>query len=391
VGNLGQRALTVGALITLSVFFVGCQSPGALMTPAAPPSTLPPSTIEVTATPTVSATPSVVPSNTPTATLVESQLALTPSLVDSELRLVKTYEFASEYFSYSPDGAMIGASDIETVKVYSATNGELLWEFAKPEAGLLEEGKIVFSADGSMLAAEINDGSHGDVYLWEWRTHRLLKRFEMPNLIIDFELSPDGKWLVVADHMNYLPYITLWNLETGQSKKLDVISVDLAFSPKQLLLASANFADRGEAAVRLWDLNADQVTDLFYQPEDLDVSYPAATSLAFSPDGRLLAVVINGQLRLWDLEAAQEIDWTLSKPFSDLIRVKWSSLGVIGVLDKRGKVILLGSDTGFVIGTTQINTIERYPSADLTFSPEGYSLLTGGIIQSLQLWEIPQE
>jgi WD40 repeat protein len=136
------------------------------------------------------------------------------------------------------------------------------------------------------------------VALWDVRTQRLRDRLEVPADVWPpgFAFAPDGEGLVVARAGD-----VLWrNLATGQYrvlKKLGKRISALAFSPDGKLLAVG--ADGG--AVMLWDVAAGQELATLQGKETV-------SGLAFSPDGKLLAagdgrgrVPSYGVVHIWDV------------------------------------------------------------------------------------------
>jgi WD40 repeat protein len=111
--------------------------------------------------------------------------------------------------------------------------------------------------------------------------------------------SPDGREVAVASWDNVLFY----DLATGQLLRtlagLGRLG-DVAFSPDGHTLASA-----ADGVIRLWDVPGRQLIDTLQDDE------PFSHSLAFSPNGRILAWGrgdgSHGSVQLWDIAAGQSI------------------------------------------------------------------------------------
>ena len=113
---------------------------------------------------------------------------------------------------------------------------------------------------------------------------------------LDFRLCfcPNGRLLALADgHVIYL-----WDAKTGKEVRQfagpELLARTLAFSPDGKLLA----AGRSDGHIRLWRVDTGTVL------RDLPAHDQAVTALAFSPDGRLLASgARDTTILLWDAHA----------------------------------------------------------------------------------------
>ncbi|MEV8527222.1 hypothetical protein AB0451_24175 [Streptomyces sp. NPDC052000] len=140
------------------------------------------------------------------------------------------------------------------------------------------------------------------------------------------------------------------------------IVVSLAFSPDGRLLASAT----NYGAVQIWDIASG---DLLGTLDKLPTGDRAPNQIAFSPDGKTLAVCCVPQFQLVDV-AKRKILHSLALP-------SWAV-----AFSPNGKTIAVGGQNGlqFVTASGQARTVtSAYSADDLAFSPDGSLLATGGL------------
>lgn len=337
----------------------------------------------VAQTPTIRRMATALPTKVNFTQMPTIESTLTPSF---PLRLTqqKMLEIKSAHFAYAPNGQFIVIGYRDASVLFDITTGKQLAEIKKPPATLAGTNVITFSPDGSLIAA---GGLEETIYVWEWPAAQLVQEIDFHDVVLDLEFSPDGNLLAAAS-AGENPHATIWSTKTWEEAgSLKASVTDLGFSPSQPLLASAELVVTKEAeyAVRLWNINTYQADGLFKLSSTSNQSYiGSATAVAFSGDGKLLAAIVNDQLRIWDMRAQEEIEWPLSNLTSPLIRAIFSSRGDLATLDQFGTVTLLNPLTGQILSATQIEGVRA-----VAFSPDGTHLLTGGSDINLQVWRVP--
>jgi len=263
----------------------------------------------------------------------------------------------SPWATFSPNRELVAWWDGNRLAVYDLASGKRLHEIVlrfDDDARILDR-PFCFSGDGRLLVTVNGDGTHADV--WEAGSGRKLRKLDLAaetpitgNLIP----SPDGKrlaiwgrngssgvWDLVSGKTLYafpmdspaisplgLPSskfpvfapdgqtlattgkdgwpVVLGDAATGKQLHIagqDEIAYNLAFSPdgKTLAIAVAN------GIIRLWDVGRRKESCTLHGPPDF-----AAACLSFSRDGRTLAPVFNTldsgiRVQLWRLPAGKEL------------------------------------------------------------------------------------
>ena len=306
---------------------------------------------------------------------------------------------------YSPDGTRL---------VAASTNGLWLYDSAASDpVALKSDGNrfrafaVAFSPDGRTLAATASD-SFG---VWDAATGELKHSHHVRKLlslyfIRLFAFSPDVRTLAVATD----GVLRLWDTETGElthtlgGERFGYIR-SLAFSPDGRTVASGHSAHGAlesiaDATIHLWDAATGELKDT------LSEIFNLPTNMAYSPDGRTLAIGHMhtapefdawGWVTLWNAATGtlrhrlggltpdvRHIGSIRSLTFSPddrtLAIVRWpaSNSG-----DKLGTVRLWDTETGEPTPTLEGHTDDVN---SVTFSPDGYTLASGSSDHTVRLW-----
>jgi Tol biopolymer transport system component len=202
----------------------------------------------------------------------------------------------------SPDEVLLAAStrgagnsSLDTVRVKETAGKE---RFAVP-AGVGGISAMAFSPSGGTLVAASYDT---DVRAWNTRNGELVRLIEeIPVSTFAMEFTPDGKYLATAgvDRIVYLWDAKTWKLArklTGQPEM--ILSLD--FSRDGRMLATGGFSEltsRNPVKILLWDVAPGRIA------RSLDAKQ-AVSSVAFSPDGKLLASTGGAGITLWEMGAS---------------------------------------------------------------------------------------
>jgi WD40 repeat protein len=181
---------------------------------------------------------------------------------------------------------------------------------------------VAFSPNGRLLASS---DAYGRPVLWDARTHRALgKPFPCNSDPVVF--SHDGR--IACDGGDFLTRwkFELWNPAPGSARKLVTAFggsgsvTQIAFSPDGRLLATSDV--NGANAVHVWNVRTHHEVGKPLPLSCTAVGQPKLTcedsgSLAFSPDGRILAAANAAAIRLFDVRTHRPLGNDLVTPSAE--------------------------------------------------------------------------
>lgn len=198
--------------------------------------------------------------------------------------------------------------------------------------------------DGSLAAVGAATGAE----LWDLATGKLAARFPYPvPYATALEFSRDGRFLFAA---NSDTTVTIWEIARGQLARVlsghARVPDALAISPGGRVIASAGTYSGtrlpGEVHhIRFWDIaTGQQVSTLSGHKEDVG-------SLAFSPDGKLLAAGMQDTTALvWEVPEAARIAGFEQQPLTETEAVMlWEELASPSAEQGQKAVVRLAQDT----------------------------------------------
>ena len=237
---------------------------------------------------------------------------------------------------------------------------------------------LAFSPDGTLLAA--SGGAGTAVVVWSLATHQVVERFTPPQGPethgVGLEFSPDGKTLANGDGPDGA---LLWNLATHRRELLRIgpgqYVLSLAYSPDGTRLVTGN-GNPGRGI--LWNVTR--------RPARRIASFPAlfaqgwATSVAFSPDGRLFATGLTGVVTLRDARTGHLVR-TLDIPngFNGVLAFSPDSTK-LAVLARDGAEvwnIATGTQTGTGLPGASPQASTPGGPGNLRFTPDGHLVVVG--------------
>jgi RNA polymerase sigma factor (sigma-70 family) len=201
-------------------------------------------------------------------------------------------------------------------------------------------------------------------------------------------VAPDGSGVAVGVYGGGVRLLaTATGRETWSRGGLGEGSVALAFAPDGRTLAATG----GDQTVRLFEAASGRERRI-----SLNRTWPAS-SLAFAPDGRRVAAMFGGPkpVELWDVESGEAVRSFTPPPPSSTAVVGAGTLAfspdgsVLAVLPGSGPISLFDTATGRFLRHVDLPPDDRpvFRTA-LAFSPDGRTLAASQPTARVRLWEV---
>ena len=173
--------------------------------------------------------------------------------------------------------------------------------------------RLAFSPDGKTLAAGIGEwGKYGGrggklwggVQFWDVKRAAVLRTIKSDDKPVQFiKYSTDGKFLATSAGSA----VKLWDVSTGKLARTFPGIHTADFSPDGRTIAcqaASSRADKNVGRVDLYNLQDGSLVKSFLSDKGTSASW--VTSIAFSPNGRLLAATDwNGTVTLWNVASGR--------------------------------------------------------------------------------------
>jgi WD40 repeat protein len=340
--------------------------------------------------------PTVVPSTptqaaAPPPTVAAAALGPRAITLQNAAQITQTREITGPVFgplAFSPNDQFlaVGVSNIITLN-----DGASLDEVRQLTGHTGQIGALAWSPDSKVLASgAINDNV---VRLWNPATGQVVRTLEGHNgWIRSLAYSPDGK-LLASGSTDMT--VRVWDAASGRSLQTldghtDILG-GVVFSPDSKSLASAS----RDGSVRLWDIATGQQRTGFKFQTPLvpdTTTHVWTTGLAFSPDGKTLAVgAIDGVARLLDAATGKALHEMTGHTGWIVIRgVLFAPDGkTLATAGTDGSVRLWNPATGESIATLQGH---QHQILAISFSADGKRLVSSSDEEGrVQIWDVAAE
>lgn len=256
---------------------------------------------------------------------------------------------------------------------------------------------LAFAPDGNTL---LSGCAQGNIRLWDVCTGKLIRVVgQCRKEVTELAFAADAK--TVASVAAGTGEILLWDAEAGRAL-LTICSQDvqkITFAPDGRTLASA---DSGRT-LRLWEVATGKALRTWTGEElkgqaDASPFYPPIAGVAFSANGKALAVTDSAGLRIFDPQTNQETvrlkvreykrnPITVPGPITVSADFKRVAAPVQVDLPKSGEPVPMAQlwDTAAMRLLRTVGDVKR-PAVPRGFSPDGAVLVTAGPFQ----WGVPQ-
>ena len=293
--------------------------------------------------------------------------------------------------TFSPDGKYLAYASEERIDLLSTLNWQTVLQF-NDRAPLWDLGNwhtepwftaVTFSPDGQLIVGV----GHNKVRIWHRETReRLHSCPKNMNPFVGFfdtlcldavAFSPDGQILAMNEENN----ITFWHPDAGQ--RLYELSghtervTSLAFSPDGKILITGSY----DRTIRLWNVRTRKQLGQPLKGHD-----SAVYTVAFSRDGQYIASGSkDNKIILWPL-CSDESPRTLTGHSKEVFSVAFSADSKIlasGSAD--GKIKMWKVSTGELV--EELPEEHRRGVTSVTFSPDGQYIASGDRDLTVRIWQ----
>jgi WD40 repeat protein len=284
-------------------------------------------------------------------------------------------KYGADELAFTPDGLILASGSVDGVRLWQVKDGALLQT--------LEHDTIVdsltFTPDGRVLISV----SNGIIHFWNVEDGAHIKTFGgFVGSVSDAVFSPDGKILASGSNDGTL---SLWQVNMGSLERTIeghaewVTSVD--FSSDGKMLASAS----GDGAVRLWRVDDGSLIDTFPPGvPKFGFTNSFVMDVEFSPDDAQVASAITNNVFLWKTGNENPIIKLRHKEYVDSIA--FSPDGRLIATGSRDSHVYLWNVQDGQLSSTLAGHADMVES--VAFSPDGQRLASGSVDGAVCIWRV---
>jgi WD40 repeat protein len=308
----------------------------------------------------------------------------------------------SSCLAFSRDGKTLATGQSGSIHLWDVRSGALLrqYQIPQPKPGFgtphvsWHVGAITFDEQNRLFAAI---SSPGAVVIRDVNAGKEIRRLSLPKGNYEWmfasALSADGK--VLACKNASLTAVSLWDVPSAKKiRDIDLpegLEPGIAFSPDGKIVA---IALSGKADwIYLWEVKTGKSLGR------ISLRSASAYSITFSPDGKMLAVTYGYPFRYFDVSPLPKIDTSVSlldlatgrevrtmlKNAPDRSEIVFSPDGKTLAISGRMALILLDANTGREL---RGRSGHLGPVYSVGFSADGKTLISIGCDSTIRLWEV---
>jgi WD40 repeat protein len=238
--------------------------------------------------------------------IASGSIDLTVRLWDAQtgkpIRILNGHKTEVYAITFSPDNQMLASSSYDgNVILWNVKSGKMIRTLTIKEWSVA----IAFSPDSRELAV---GSQERNIIIFDAQNGNILRTLETKYGVDSLAFSPDGHYLSADATM-------LWDVKTGKVVKTlegHQNSVkDLTFSNDSRFLASAS----SDKSARIWNVETGETVKILETKTPIAVSYSPkpvnwkmpVTAVAFSPDGKILAVATGRAIHLWEVSTGNQL------------------------------------------------------------------------------------
>jgi RNA polymerase sigma factor (sigma-70 family) len=248
------------------------------------------------------------------------------------------------------------------------------------------------SKDGAVIAVSTDKHGkveYGAIKIWETKTGKFVRAFELDGQVRGVALSADGKKLIGGAALPADGKMYVWDVKTGDVlltlEAEDMRYHSAAISDDGKRIAGAGFWGRNKGKVVVWDAETGRVRHEWTDENN------AMSLVTFSSDGKQVAAAPSRKvIRVWDMETGKLKHELKREIDSALMSIAFSPDGkTLATTALQDAVVSLWElATGKVRATLETEAGGVFCVA---FRPDGRALAAGGDDGSVRFWRLAHE